>query len=225
VPPARPGRIWLVAYLVVAAANLVAVLTGARLLGFVTLAAAVPLLVGWYLARRPVRDRELGWILLALGFCWLGDWLGDELLSSGIALKLVLFLIGHCCYVAAFWPYRRAGVLRRPVALLPYVLVIGTALVVIVPRAGVLGAAVVAYGLLLGLMAVLATGVDRLAAVGGALFAVSDLTIAVSVWVVRVPTVGAGLVIMGCYLAAQLLLVAGVLRRAGSPAGVPAATG
>jgi uncharacterized membrane protein YhhN len=76
---------------------------------------------------------------------------------------------------------------------------------------------VVAYGVVLALMGVLATGLSRAAAVGGALFIVSDLVLAVRVFVDPDLVPYSHLVTMACYLPAQLLLTLGVLRRLRRP--------
>ncbi|WNV84982.1 hypothetical protein RM788_43655 [Umezawaea sp. Da 62-37] len=77
-----------------------------------------------------------------------------------------------CCdqlvYAVAFWPWRHRLVLRRP-ALVGYLLSFGTLLVGCAPGAGGLLVPVNFYGLSLTLMAMLATGVNRLAVVGSVL--------------------------------------------------------
>ena len=152
------------------------------------------------------------WLTGALAFSWLGDGVG----TLSLIIKLAAFLLGHLCYIALFWPHRARSALRRPAWLVGYALVIGGALVLIAPQSGRLAPAVVAYGVVLGVMALLATGLNRVAAIGGALFVVSDLTIAVQVWVLRAPYVGTEVLIMSTYLAAQLLLVTGLVRESGS---------
>ena len=71
---------------------------------------------------------------------------------------------------------------------------------------------VLLYGACLGAMAVLSTGVNRLTAVGGALFLVSDGLIALGAFVVGFGLPLQGFWVMATYLAAQALIVAGVLR-------------
>ena len=63
---------------------------------------------------------------------------------------------------------------------------------------------VLGYSLALSLMAAAATGVSRRAAVGGALFLVSDLLIGLGAAGVTLP--GQGLLVMATYLAALLLI-------------------
>ena len=78
-----------------------------------------------------------------------------------------------------------------------------------------LAPAVLVYGLCLGTMAVLATGVHRLAWVGGAFFLVSDGLIAIDAFSdLDLPAHDVS--VMATYVVAQLLLVLGVIRRGAS---------
>ena len=70
---------------------------------------------------------------------------------------------------------------------------------------------VLLYGACLGAMAVLSTGVNRFTAVGGALFLVSDGLIALDVFVPAFGLPAQGFWVMSTYVAAQALLVGGVL--------------
>ena len=72
------------------------------------------------------------------------------------------------------------------------------------PRgAGGLLVPVLVYGACLGTMAVLSTGVNRLTAVGGALFLVSDGLIALDAFVAGFGLPAQGFVVMATYVAAQ----------------------
>jgi uncharacterized membrane protein YhhN len=84
--------------------------------------------------------------------------------------------------------------------------------------------ALVVYGILLGVMAALATGVHRLTGVGAATFAFSDTAIAVFAFVFPYRFGADGLVIISTYLLAQLLIILGVIAAASdTPAGQAAA--
>lgn len=141
---------------------------------------------------------------------------------------VALFACAQVVYVVAFAPFRRASVLHRRALLLPYavvyVAVVGT-MAVMLGRAPGAGAGTVAlvvvlvavYGVLLLTMAVLATGVDRLAGAGAALFVLSDgligLTHAGVPWAAALPPGALGFVVMGTYAVGQALIAAGVRRR------------
>lgn len=202
----RRTRAWLLAYVLVALTQVIAEALGAGVVSGVGLVVAMPVLIGALLSTGLQRERVGRLLLLGLTFSWLGDALGWFIL-----IKIIFFLLAQICYVAAFWPYRRRMV-RHPAALLAYVVVIAALVVAVGREAGWLVPAVILYGAALGLMAVLSTGVGRLAGLGGAVFVVSDAVLGVDTFVERWAVPGAGTVIMVTYLSAQLLLVLGVLQ-------------
>ena len=160
--------------------------------------------------------------VVALLLSWLGDSApdvaGDDL---SFVTMLGFFLLAHVTYLVAFWPLRREGVLgRRPVAVAAYVVVWAVLVAVCAPGADELLVPVVVYGATLTAMAVLAT-FDRLAAVGGVAFVVSDSLIALNAFVEGFDLPGYGFWVMLTYVTAQVLLALGVLRVASRP--VPAA--
>jgi uncharacterized membrane protein YhhN len=212
---ASPARPWLIAYLVVAVGDMVARLVHAEVIDLIGLVLAMPALAGVLLASRPQRTRMIWLVLVSLFFSWLGDWVGD-LIQPHLLIKIVFFFLAHLCYIAAFWPFWRHSVLRRPLYLAGYVVVIGGLLAWVAPHSGRLAPALVAYGITLGVMAILATGVHRLTGIGAAIFVASDLSIAVFAFVFPDQFSADGFVIISSYLLAQLLIVVGVI--AASPA-------
>jgi uncharacterized membrane protein YhhN len=86
-------------------------------------------------------------------------------------------------------------------------------MVLCAPTAGVLVVPMAFYGLCLTAMAVLATGIDRAAAIGAVLFVISDALIALREFVDSFALPASGFWVMGTYIAAQGLLVLGVLTR------------
>jgi uncharacterized membrane protein YhhN len=160
------------------------------------------------------RDRLTRFVLLALGFSWLGD--SVPALFDGDTRFLVMvgvFLCAQVTYAVAFRPSWRDSVLRRP-ALAGYVLAFAVLLALCAPGAGGLLVPVVCYGLCLTVMAVLATGVHRLTGVGGAVFLVSDGLIALDAFAGWYAPPVPGFWVMATYLAGQALIVAGVVRSA-----------
>lgn len=224
----RSARIWLTVYVAVAVVDLIAETAHLFWVALAALFLALPALGAVLVTSRP-RDRLRYWVLAALFFGWLGDWLGD-LLVPHIAWKIGFFLLGHICFLVGFWPYRSRSVLDRPGLLACYALGITALLAWAVPPAGWLyGSALVAYGLTLGFMAVLATGLGATATVGGIVFIISDMSIAITSFVYPGQLEHAELLIMSTYLVAQLLLVLGVIdapdpptRTAGSGGGASA---
>jgi uncharacterized membrane protein YhhN len=213
--PHRPAaRLLLGALALVTVVHLVAQLTGPDALTDLTQVLLMPLLAGvlWAETSAP-RGRLVGLTLVALGFSWLGD--TAPKLASGDAAFLVMvgfFLLAQATYIAAFLPFRRQSVLhRRRGLLLGYVAVVVALVAVCAGGAGGLLVPVLVYGACLGTMAVLATGLNRLTAVGGALFLVSDGLIALDAFAEGFSLPAQGFWVMATYVAAQVLLVAGVL--------------
>ncbi|MGI8459338.1 MAG: lysoplasmalogenase [Propionibacteriaceae bacterium] len=218
----RRTRVWLVAYLVVAAAQVVGELFRIGLLSGLGLVLAMPALAAVLLASGRHRTRMGRWVAIAIGFSWLGDVLGFVILA-----KIAFFLLAQLSYVAAFWPFRRR-IVQHPWVLVVYVLVVAALAASIGRESGSLVPAIIGYGGALGLMAVLATGVNRIAGIGGAIFVVSDSLIGIDAFVSSVSVPQAGALIMVSYLSAQLLLLWGVLQlrptelgRAGPPVEQP----
>lgn len=171
------------------------------------------------------RPRLVLLVLAALGLSWAGDTAPGFVPAEFSFLAMIgFFLLAQVVYVAAFLPFAGESPVRRPGVVAVYA-VVGVAVVgACTPAligAGVPGwltlVGLVVYSALLCAMALLARGVHRLAGIGGIVFVVSDGLIAltsftpVALWQ---PLAGWwGVLIMSTYAAAQLLIVAGVLRR------------
>lgn len=130
-----------------------------------------------------------------------------------ILYKIIFFFVGHVFYIMAFFPYRRVSLLSRPLPLVDYLAIIGTSLAWIAPRSGQLAPLVAIYGLLLVVMAVLASGLNWLVGVGAMIIVASDLSIAVTAFALPNQIEESELLIMSTYLVAQLMIVLGVLLR------------
>lgn len=155
-----------------------------------------------------MRDRRAWWWAAGLLLSWVGDTQGGR----GFLVLLGAFLVAHLCYLVALWPTRRASLLGRPAALV-HLAVLAAGLVVIVPAVDAgLAVAVVAYGAVLTLMAVLATAGGPAGLAGGLLFMVSDLVLAVGIFVIDLPDAVQTLVVIGTYVPAQVLLVVALVR-------------
>ena len=219
----------LAAYVVVSIVQVVAQGAGPAWLAGLTQVLLMPVLALVLLAQTaPPRSRLVSLTLAAVGCSWLGDTAPRLLDGDPAFLAMVaFFLLAQIAYIRAFRPYVDDSVVRRRRGwLAAYALVVLTLVVVCLPGAGVLAPAVLVYGLCLGTMAVLATGVDRLAWVGGALFLVSDGLIAIDAFSdLGLPAHDVS--VMATYVVAQLLLLLGVIRRDASaaPAGSPPSSG
>ena len=166
-------------------------------------------------ATRWPRGRLVTWVLVALGFSWLGD-LVPSLVGDDAAFLVMVgfFLLAQTAYVVAFAPSVRAAIVfRRPVLIVPYAAVLVALVALCAPGADALLVPVAVYGGVLTAMAVLATGLGRVAAVGGAVFLVSDALIALEAFVPSWDLAGQGFWVMLTYTAGQGLIAAAVVSR------------
>lgn len=202
-----------------AAWHLGAQLAGATGVANVTQWFLMPLLavVVWAAAGTARRTRLVRLVVAALALSWLGDTAPDLAPDDAAFLTMLgFFLLAHVAYLAAFWPLRREGVLRRPALLVPYAIAYVALVALCAQGAGGLLVPVVIYGAVLTAVAVLAT-FDRRAAVGGVLFMASDSLIAMNAFVGGYDLPAHGFWVMFTYTAAQILLAVGVLRVASRP--------
>lgn len=210
-------RALLACFLVVAALHLVFLAASQTGASSLTQILAMPILAVALAARRD-RSRLVRWTIIALAMSWLGDTVPRFFDGNAAFLAMVGgFLLAQIAYIVAFRPFAATSILRlRRGWLAVYAAVFVALLAACLSSAGVLAPAVVVYGVLLVAMAVLATGLNGITWIGGALFLASDALIALRTFADWWPLTGAlqGFVIMSTYFAAQLLLSLGVLRRA-----------
>lgn len=168
-----------------------------------------PLLMAWVIEQRGPRL-----LVAALGFCFLGDLLLelDDLFVAGMAA----FAAAHICFIWFFVERGALGALRRRPAIAAVYLIAG-AVVVAWAWSGLdagLRPIIPIYALLLIGTASTSLAVDLRAGVGGALFLVSDGIIALAEAGRFDPEATlTGLAIMVLYIAAILLLTAGILDK------------
>ncbi|KRF13938.1 hypothetical protein ASG90_14095 [Nocardioides sp. Soil797] len=151
--------------------------------------------------------------LLALGLSWLGD-TAPRFASGDTAFLLMIgfFLLAQVAYVRAFLPYADRSVLHVDrIALAPYAVAVVLLVAMCAQGAGAMLVPVLVYGVLLGTMAVLATGVNGFVWAGGATFLVSDGLIALDAFS-EVDVVHNSFWVMLTYVVAQVLIVLGVLE-------------
>jgi uncharacterized membrane protein YhhN len=212
-----PARFWLWAFAIAIAADLAAITFGADALRWaskpaLTLLLLAHLIVATPPGMRPARLFGLGLLLAcAADIALLFD--GTPAFLTGMGL----FGLMQIVYLAVFVRLGALPVLRRrwmaPGCYLAFWL---GANVVLWPRLEALAVPVAVYSLLLVAMAAAAAGVNRLAAVGGLLFVVSDLCLGLGVAGFEFPLQSQA--VMATYAAAQLLLVLGVVKALPAPA-------
>src|SRR5579862_3475051 len=169
----------------------------------------MPFLVAFALAAAGDRKKDMRLTAAGMALSGLGDTalLGTE---SWFVPGMGAFAAAHACYIPAL---ARDGAARRvrPRAAAGYAALWAILIAVLWRGLGSLRAPVAAYSLLLVSMAVLASGRNRSAAAGGALFVASDALIACSLAGINaVPRQESA--VMPTYVAAQFLLAAGYLR-------------
>jgi uncharacterized membrane protein YhhN len=155
-----------------------------------------------------VRLPAAGMLLGGLGDTAL---LASETVSEGWFIPgMGAFAAGHACYIAAL---AKDGAARgvRPRVAAAYAAAWAVLIAALWRRLGDLRVPVAIYSLLLVAMAVLASGRNREAAVGGALFVASDTLIALDLADLKV-TPRQSAAVMPTYVAAQFLLAIGWLR-------------
>lgn len=219
-PARRLTTVACAAFGLTTAAHLAAHLTGRDALADASQWFLMPLLgTAVWAATRPDpttgrrrRTRLTRLTLVALGFSWLGDTAPDLTTGDGSFLVMVgCFLLAQVTYSVAFVPYRGSGAPARPVLLLPYGAALATLLALCLPAAGGLAVPVVVYGACLTTMAALATGLNRWAGVGAAVFLVSDSLIALGAFTSWYAPPAPGFWVMVTYTAGQALIARGVV--------------
>ncbi len=211
----REHRGLLVAYLAVAAVNLVGAAVGSSVLEWVSKPLLVPLLVAWVLAvRRGTAPRAL---VVGLALAWLGDL---ALMADGTVAFMVglgFFLGMQVAYSVGFVGLGAASVLRRRWWMVVGAVVLWGALNLLLgPSLGELRVPLAVYSAALITMATLACAVSAVVGAGGVLFLVSDLMIGADAAGIDLPA--RGFLVMATYIAAQLLITTGWLAAQDEPA-------
>ena len=208
------ARAWVVVFVAVAVVQLAAQAADADTVARVSQWALMPALAGVVVtATRWPRGHLVAWVLVALGFSWLGDTLpafvGED---ASFLVMVAFFLIAQVAYIVAFAPEARRSILhRRPVLLVPYAVALVALVGVCAPGADGMLVPVAVYGGCLAAMAVLSTGLGRLAGVGGAVFLVSDALIALDAFVPSWHLTGQDFWVMLTYVLGQGLIAAAVV--------------
>lgn len=171
---------------------------------------AVVLLAGTEAPRPPM----VRVVLVALFFSWLGDTV-PRFLDGDAAFGAMLgcFLLAQVAYVVAFRRPRRQPLPTRPALTVPYLVAYGVLVAACFDGAGPLIVPVMVYGGALVTMAILATGLGRVAGIGGAVFMLSDSLIALHAFA-GLDLPAHSFWVMLTYVVGQALLVVAVRERA-----------
>jgi uncharacterized membrane protein YhhN len=199
-------------YIVVGALHLVSLFVGAEPVTTLTKPLLMPALLLAFLVLLPRRRGEVAVLgSLAILFGWLGDLALMEP-GAGFLIGLGCFLVGHLTYIVLFW--RRMRFRARPrwwsaVYLVWWVALVG----ILAPHAGALLAPLALYGLVLGALAVTGSACNRWIAIGSASFLISDTLLGLHKFLPGFGFWPIDALIMLTYLAAQGLIVWGILGR------------
>lgn len=155
---------------------------------------------------------SLLWLWLALLFSWLGDVVIHFHFLGGVGS----FLLAHVAYTYGFYRWRERPVRPRWWAFFSLPVYIGVLMGWLLPHTGEMTLPVLVYALAICAMLIAAIyvqpGKGKMTLLAGAiLFVVSDSVLAIDKF--AYPFEGARVLIMTTYMLAQILLVAGVLRK------------
>lgn len=148
--------------------------------------------------------------LIALFFGWLGDL---ALMIDGslwFLAGLGAFLLAHIAYIVLF--LRHLGRGRLPRSALLYLVWFALLGVLLWPYLGTMLVPALIYAVVITTMAIVATRCAPIVAAGATLFLLSDSMLAVDRFVPDVGIWQAGFLIMLTYLAAQCLIIVGVVK-------------
>lgn len=162
-----------------------------------------------------VRGRTSRAVVVALAALLLA-WIGDlALIPEGegwFLAGLGFFLFAHVAYIMLFLRFLGRGRLRWSAA--AYVLWFIALVIVLAPHLGGMLAPVVVYGAVIATMAITATRCTPAVMIGATLFLLSDSLLALNRFLPDAGIRESGFLIMLSYIAAQGLIILGVVRRA-----------
>ncbi len=208
------------AYIVIAAANLVAQVISSVELNRFTKPVLMPLLL-FYILEYSKGRVTIKTLLLSLAI--LLSWLGDVALlyqsnQLYFMIGLGLFLAAQITYIVVLKKSTFQDIRFDILKVLPFALFALILFAILIPSAGDLAIPIFIYGIVISIMAGTARLRDgltfqesyRLALYGSLLFLASDSILAINKFYIEIPV--SGLWIMSTYAAAQLLLVQGILK-------------
>lgn len=213
---------WIILFVVVLLIDLAAVYFKNEILRSVTKPLLMPLLIIYFVsAANPFVSSLKKWILLALGFSWLGDVLlmFESTGSNFFIFGLVAFLIAHIFYILFYENVIRLENLKKNYWLFIPVLIYYVVLIyVLSPHLEDMKLPVRIYGIVISYMLIQALQTGRiknhaaagLMIVGAVLFITSDSILAVNKFYKSFEY--AGMAIMLTYGIGQLLITLGAAR-------------
>jgi uncharacterized membrane protein YhhN len=217
-----PKSTWIIVFILLLLANLISTYLNNDTLRSISKPALMPVLAIYFLTKtRGIATPLKAWILLALGFSWVGDVLlmFEESNSIFFLLGLSAFFVAQVFYIVFFHNIRMKEYIRGNALLLLIVIVYYFILISIIsPHLGDLKLPVRIYGVVLSFMVMLAMHAmfsknrtaGRWMMIGAILFVVSDSLLAFNKF--YSPFDYAGVVIMLTYGVAQLFIIGGAAK-------------
>lgn len=206
-------------YILISGANLVAQIIPSEELNQYTKPVLMPLLI--FYVYRSTHGMVTGRILL-LCLAILLSWLGDiALMYQGDTIYFMIgigfFLLAQVTYIIVLSKSSNQQLRFDPVKVLPFVIYGVGLFKFLLPKAGDFQIPIFVYGIVIMIMAATSRLREgdtskpsyRMALYGSILFVISDSLIAINKFYTELPQ--AGLMIMATYVAAQFLLVKGIL--------------
>ena len=179
----------------------------------------MPLLIGYFVSASGANRSLLKkLVVLALVFSWVGDTvlMFQNIDGMYFIIGLVAFLLAHVMYIVGFTKLKNSTTKVERLAIIVFFLAYSATLVIFLwPGLGNMKAPVMLYALVLTIMGVLgvikSTTNHPYITFGVLFFVASDSILALNKFLIDVPF--NGVLIMGTYIAAQWLIVAGVSKR------------
>lgn len=179
----------------------------------------MPLLIGYFVSASGANRSLLKkLVVLALVFSWVGDavLMFQNINGMYFIIGLVAFLLAHVMYIVGFTKLKNSTTKVERLAIIVFFLAYSATLVIFLwPGLGNMKAPVMLYALVLTIMGVLgvikSTTNHPYITFGVLFFVASDSILALNKFLIDVPF--NGMLIMGTYIAAQWLIVAGVSKR------------
>ena len=179
----------------------------------------MPLLIGYFVSASGANRSLLKkLVVLALVFSWVGDTvlMFQNINGMYFIIGLVVFLLAHVMYIVGFTKLKNSTTKVERLAIIVFFLAYSATLVIFLwPGLGNMKAPVMLYALVLTIMGVLgvikSTTNHPYITFGVLFFVASDSILALNKFLIDVPF--NGMLIMGTYIAAQWLIVAGVSKR------------
>ncbi len=199
-------------YAIVGVVHLVGLFTGADAISGPSKGLLMPTLLFALLIGLSSRRGEVAlWAGLGILLAWVGDLLLSTPGETGFVAGLGAFMLTHVAYLVLF--LRPLRVRRIPLTALVLVPWWAALLVLLAPHLGVLLVPVAVYGLVLGASTAAALGTNRIVAVGGLIFLLSDTLLAFKLFWPDFSLWQADFLIMIGYITGQALIAFGAVRQ------------